>query len=136
MGVGLGERGLVSADQLGPSEEPEVLRPHAEDGRKGGTRCLAAARTVAKLKQMIALRCRPDGSVHVKRRNRMHRVFQSSIDGLAASGNAETLCTVLAEASAALDLRSFAYLSLPSRKGGSPDLACRLQGRSHRRTQR
>src|SRR5271156_932822 len=52
----------------------------------------------------------------------MHRVFQSFIDGLAASGDAETLRTVLAEAGAALDLSCFAYLSLPSRKGGAPEL--------------
>jgi DNA-binding CsgD family transcriptional regulator len=52
----------------------------------------------------------------------MHRVFQSFIDGLAASNDAESLRTVLAEAGAALDLSCFAYLSLPSRKGGAPEL--------------
>lgn len=55
-------------------------------------------------------------------RNRMHRVFQCFIDGLTASGDAESLRTVLAEASAALDLRCFAYLSLPSRRGDTPEL--------------
>lgn len=52
----------------------------------------------------------------------MHRVFQSFIDGLAASGDAESLRNVLADASSALDLSCFAYLSLPSRKGGAPEL--------------
>jgi LuxR family transcriptional regulator, activator of conjugal transfer of Ti plasmids len=52
----------------------------------------------------------------------MHRVFQAFIDGLAASGDAESLRTVLAEAGAALDLSCFAYLSLPSRRGDTPEL--------------
>jgi DNA-binding CsgD family transcriptional regulator len=52
----------------------------------------------------------------------MHRVFQSFIDGLAASGDVESLRRVLAEAGAALDLSCFAYLSLPSRKGDAPEL--------------
>jgi LuxR family transcriptional activator of conjugal transfer of Ti plasmids len=52
----------------------------------------------------------------------MHRVFQSFIDGLAASGDAESLRTVLAEAGAALDLSCFAYLSLPSRRSDNPQL--------------
>ena len=52
----------------------------------------------------------------------MHRVFQSFIDGLTASVDAESLRTVLAQAGAALDLSCFAYLSLPSRKGDTPAL--------------
>lgn len=52
----------------------------------------------------------------------MHRVFQSFIDGLAESGDAESLRTVLSEASAALDLSCFAYLSLPSRRSDRPQL--------------
>lgn len=52
----------------------------------------------------------------------MHRVFQAFIDGLAASGNAESLCRVLSEAGAALDLTCFAYLSLPLRRGDPPKL--------------
>jgi LuxR family transcriptional activator of conjugal transfer of Ti plasmids len=52
----------------------------------------------------------------------MHRVFQAFIDGLAASGNAESLRRVLSEAGAALDLTCFAYLSLPSRRGDPPKL--------------
>src|SRR5258708_39935689 len=52
----------------------------------------------------------------------MHRVFQSFIDGLAASGDTESLRTVLVEASAALDLSSFAYLSLPTRRSDGPQL--------------
>ena len=52
----------------------------------------------------------------------MHRVFQAFIDGLAASGDAARLRTVLANAGAALDLSCFAYLSLPSRRGDTPEL--------------
>jgi LuxR family transcriptional regulator, activator of conjugal transfer of Ti plasmids len=52
----------------------------------------------------------------------MHRVFQCFIDGLTASGDAESLRAVLAEAGAALDLSCFAYLSLPSRRGDTPEL--------------
>lgn len=52
----------------------------------------------------------------------MHRVFQCFVDGLTASGDAESLGTVLAEAGAALDLSCFAYVSLPSRRSGSPEL--------------
>jgi DNA-binding CsgD family transcriptional regulator len=52
----------------------------------------------------------------------MHRVFQSFIDGLAASGDTESLRRVLAEAGAALDLSCFAYLSPPSRRGDTPEL--------------
>jgi len=52
----------------------------------------------------------------------MYRVFQAFIDGLAASRDAESFRTVLAEAGSALDLRCFAYLSLPSRRTGVPEL--------------
>lgn len=52
----------------------------------------------------------------------MHRVFQTFIDGLAVSGDAESLRRVLSDAAAALDLTCFAYLSLPSRKGDAPKL--------------
>jgi LuxR family transcriptional regulator, activator of conjugal transfer of Ti plasmids len=52
----------------------------------------------------------------------MHRVFQAFIDGLAASGDAESLRTVLADAGAALDLSCFAYLSMPCRRGDAPEL--------------
>jgi LuxR family transcriptional activator of conjugal transfer of Ti plasmids len=52
----------------------------------------------------------------------MHRVFQRFIDGLAASGDAESLRRILSEAGAALDLSCFAYLSLPSRRGDTPKL--------------
>ena len=52
----------------------------------------------------------------------MHHVFQSFIDGLAASGDTERLRTVLADAGAALDLSCFAYLSMPSRRGDAPEL--------------
>jgi LuxR family transcriptional activator of conjugal transfer of Ti plasmids len=52
----------------------------------------------------------------------MHRVFQQFVDGLTASSDAEGLRAVLAEAGAALDLNSFAYLSLPPRRGDLPKL--------------
>jgi DNA-binding CsgD family transcriptional regulator len=52
----------------------------------------------------------------------MHRVFQCFIDGLTASADVESLRAVLAEAGTALDLNCFAYLSLPSRRGDSPEL--------------
>jgi NAD(P)-dependent dehydrogenase (short-subunit alcohol dehydrogenase family) len=52
----------------------------------------------------------------------MHRVFQAFIDGLAASSDADSLRTVLAEAGGALDLSCFAYLALPSRRGDAPEL--------------
>jgi LuxR family transcriptional activator of conjugal transfer of Ti plasmids len=51
----------------------------------------------------------------------MHRVFQAFFDGLAASGDADSLRTVLAEAGGALDLSCFAYLALPSRRGDAPE---------------
>jgi hypothetical protein len=43
----------------------------------------------------------------------MHRLFQAFIDGLAASGDADSLRTVLAEPGGALDLSCFAYLDAP-----------------------
>ena len=49
-------------------------------------------------------------------------MFQRFVDGLAASGDAESLRAVLAEAGAALDLSCFAYLSVPSRRGDAPEL--------------
>jgi LuxR family transcriptional activator of conjugal transfer of Ti plasmids len=52
----------------------------------------------------------------------MHRVFQSFVDGLGASVDAEGLRSVLSEASAALDLSCFAYLYLPPRRGEAPSL--------------
>ncbi len=52
----------------------------------------------------------------------MHRVFQCFIDGLTASGDVESLRAVFAQAGTALDLSCFAYLSLPSRRGDTPEL--------------
>ena len=52
----------------------------------------------------------------------MHRVFQRFIDGLVASADAEGLRAVLAEASTALDLSCFAYLSLPTLRSNDPQL--------------
>jgi DNA-binding CsgD family transcriptional regulator len=52
----------------------------------------------------------------------MHRVFQSFIDGLTASDDAEGFRRVLAEAGIALDLSCFAYLSMPSRRGDAAEL--------------
>ncbi|MGH7045824.1 MAG: LuxR family transcriptional regulator [Stellaceae bacterium] len=51
----------------------------------------------------------------------MYRVFQAFIDGLAASGDAESLRSVLDEAGAALDLSCFAYLALSSRRSDAPE---------------
>src|SRR5579883_793916 len=50
----------------------------------------------------------------------MHRVFQRFIDGLVANADAEGLRAVLAEASTALDLSCFAYLSLPTLRSNDP----------------
>ncbi|AGK57157.1 autoinducer-binding domain-containing protein [Hyphomicrobium denitrificans 1NES1] len=58
----------------------------------------------------------------VTRRFRMQRVFQSFVDGLVASDNAESLRAVLADAGAALDLSCFAYLSMPLSVGDAPTL--------------
>jgi DNA-binding CsgD family transcriptional regulator len=52
----------------------------------------------------------------------MHRIFQRFIDHLATSVDTENFREAMAEASSALDLRCFAYLSLPHRDGGQPQL--------------
>jgi LuxR family transcriptional activator of conjugal transfer of Ti plasmids len=52
----------------------------------------------------------------------MHRVFQNFVDELSDADNAESLRCVMAEASAALDLSCFAYLSIPQRPGNAPVL--------------
>ena len=52
----------------------------------------------------------------------MHRLFQAFIDGLADSVTAEDLHRVLCQASAALNLSCFAYLSLPSGRDKPPTL--------------
>lgn len=52
----------------------------------------------------------------------MHHIFRSFIDGLAASRDADDLRTVFAEASTALDLNRFAYLSMQPRRGDAPEL--------------
>ena len=52
----------------------------------------------------------------------MDRVFQAFIDGLSSSVGATDLRDVLTHAAAALDLRCFAYLSLPYRRGDRPQL--------------
>jgi LuxR family transcriptional activator of conjugal transfer of Ti plasmids len=52
----------------------------------------------------------------------MHRIFQRFIDSLATSINTEDFREAMAEASSALDLRCFAYLSLPDRREGQPQL--------------
>jgi LuxR family transcriptional activator of conjugal transfer of Ti plasmids len=49
-------------------------------------------------------------------------MFQTFVDGLASSIDAESLRRVLAEAGTALDLNCFAYLSLPSRRCDAPKL--------------
>ncbi|HTQ33350.1 MAG TPA: LuxR family transcriptional regulator [Stellaceae bacterium] len=52
----------------------------------------------------------------------MHRLFQAFIDGLADSVTAQDLHRVLGQASAALDLSCFAYLSLPASRHQRPTL--------------
>lgn len=52
----------------------------------------------------------------------MHRVFQTFIDRLAESGDATALRAAMSEAAAAVDLHSFAYLSVPSEPGAKPGL--------------
>ncbi len=50
----------------------------------------------------------------------MHRIFQSFIDRLAESADAAALRTAMAEVAAALDLHSFAYLSVPRQANAEP----------------
>jgi LuxR family transcriptional activator of conjugal transfer of Ti plasmids len=50
----------------------------------------------------------------------MHRIFQRFVDGLDSAENARSLRLVMSEAAAALDLSSFAYLSLPQRSRDTP----------------
>jgi LuxR family transcriptional activator of conjugal transfer of Ti plasmids len=50
----------------------------------------------------------------------MHRIFQTFIDRLAESADAAALRTAMTEAAAALDLQSFAYLSVPCRAKAEP----------------
>jgi len=52
----------------------------------------------------------------------MHRVFQAFIDGLSVSSNVEDFQRTLSAAARALDLRCFAYLSLPSTRAEEPRL--------------
>ena len=52
----------------------------------------------------------------------MHRVFQAFIEGLSTSFDAEDFRKTFSAAVSALDLRCFAYLSLPATKGAEPYL--------------
>ncbi len=52
----------------------------------------------------------------------MHRIFQDYIDHLSSARDPEGLRDAMAEASAALDLSCFAYLSVPDRAGDFPRL--------------
>lgn len=52
----------------------------------------------------------------------MHRIFQTYIDRLSESTDAKTLQESMVEATQALELSCFAYLCLPGRKGGAPQL--------------
>jgi DNA-binding CsgD family transcriptional regulator len=52
----------------------------------------------------------------------MHRIFQNYIDHLTSAQGAEALRDAMAEAAAALDLSSFAYLSVPNLPGSSAGL--------------
>jgi hypothetical protein len=47
----------------------------------------------------------------------VHRIFQAFIDHLAESVDLDDLHKAMADASAALDLSCFAYLSMPHRRG-------------------
>ena len=52
----------------------------------------------------------------------MHRIFQSFIDGLTSARETDALRDAMAEATAALDLSCFAYLSVPHRPDASTGL--------------
>ena len=52
----------------------------------------------------------------------MHHIFQSFIDGLANSTDAASLRATIVAAATRLDLPCFAYLALPSRPRGAPQL--------------
>jgi DNA-binding CsgD family transcriptional regulator len=52
----------------------------------------------------------------------MHRIFQTFIDRLCESADAMELRACMAEASAALDLNCFAYLSVPNKPNAEPQL--------------
>jgi LuxR family transcriptional activator of conjugal transfer of Ti plasmids len=52
----------------------------------------------------------------------MHRIFQTFIDRLAESTNADELQAGMADATAALDLNCFAYLSVPNQFESKPHL--------------
>jgi LuxR family transcriptional activator of conjugal transfer of Ti plasmids len=52
----------------------------------------------------------------------MHRIFQTYIDRLSESTDLPTLQESMVEATQALELSCFAYLCLPGRKGGAPQL--------------
>lgn len=52
----------------------------------------------------------------------MHRIFRTYIDRLSESTDATALRESMIEAAQALELSCFAYLCLPGRKGGSPQL--------------
>jgi hypothetical protein len=50
----------------------------------------------------------------------MHRIFQTFVDRLAESADAETLRACMADAAAAFDLNCFAYLSMPRQPNAKP----------------
>src|SRR5258708_8272758 len=52
----------------------------------------------------------------------MHRVFQTFIDRLSESVNLDSFRDTMADVGMALDLKYFAYLSLPHRRGDKPHL--------------
>jgi hypothetical protein len=52
----------------------------------------------------------------------MHRIFQTFIDSLAESSDAQALHFAMEAAASALDLSCFAYLALPRASGGGARL--------------
>ncbi|WNV11803.1 LuxR family transcriptional regulator [Tardiphaga sp. 709] len=52
----------------------------------------------------------------------MHRIFQNFIDCLSSATNSDALRDAMSQAAAGLDLSCFAYLSMPEKAGGPPEL--------------
>jgi hypothetical protein len=61
-------------------------------------------------------------AVFAKLAAKMHRIFQTFIDKLVESADAEKLREGMAETAAALDLSCFAYLSVSHHQGSAPQL--------------
>jgi len=52
----------------------------------------------------------------------MHRLFQNFIDCLSSASNSDVLRDAMSQAATKLDLSCFAYLSMPDKTGGQPEL--------------